>query len=76
MITEKFSPVIKHTTVRVVLALAVHFGWIQQGVANAFQHGLLQEGINMVQPRVFVDAYFPNHISKLHKSLYGLKQAP
>lgn len=75
---ETFSPVVKHSAIRVVLALTVHFQWPlhQLDVTNAFLRGILQEDIYMLQPPGFVDSTLPNHVCKLHKSPYGLQQAP
>ncbi|KAL2228857.1 UNVERIFIED_CONTAM: Retrovirus-related Pol polyprotein from transposon TNT 1-94 [Sesamum indicum] len=76
--TEIFSPVVKFTTVRILLALVAHFDWElkQMDVKTAFLHGNLDEQIYMSQPHGFVDKKNPNHVCLFKRSLYGLKQSP
>ncbi|KAL0308973.1 UNVERIFIED_CONTAM: Retrovirus-related Pol polyprotein from transposon TNT 1-94, partial [Sesamum radiatum] len=76
--TEIFSPVVKFTTVRIILALTAQFYWElkQMDVKTAFLHGDLDEQIYMCQPSGFINKEKPNHVCLLKKSLYGLKQSP
>jgi Reverse transcriptase (RNA-dependent DNA polymerase) len=74
---DTFSPVIKSTTVQIVITIALSNHWYlhQLDVNNAFLHGDLQETVYMMQPPGFVDSLHPSYICKLKKVLYGLKQA-
>lgn len=72
---EVFAPVVKTSTVRIVLAIANHFNYFieHMDVKTAFLNGNLEEEVYMKLPEGFD---VKNPYVKLLKSLYGLKQAP
>ena len=73
---ETFSPVIKPVTIRIILTLALSYGWklFKLDVNNAFLNGTLEETILMKQPPGF-EVTDRSLVYKLNKTIYGLKQA-
>jgi hypothetical protein len=75
---DTFSHVVKFSTIRLALPLAVSQGWTlrQLDVRNVFLHGILEEEVYMKQPPGFEDPSKSHYQCKLDKALYDLKQAP
>ena len=75
---EVFSPVVKHSSIRILLVLVAQLNLelAQLDVKTAFLHGDLEEEIYMSQPDGYKVADKEDWVCKLSKSLYGLKQSP
>jgi len=76
--TEIFSPIVKMSSIRVILGLvaALDLECEHLDVKIAFLHGELEEEIYMEQPKDFIEKGKEDLVCRLKKSLYGLKQAP
>ena len=74
---ETFSPVVRYSSIRTILAFAVQNGMLvhQMDVVTAFLNGILEEEIYMDQPPGYVKNGKENRVCKLKKSIYGLKQS-
>lgn len=76
--TETFSPVVKITSLRILIALAAQFclHLHQMDVQTAFLHGsLCDHELYMEQPPHYISPGQEHLVCKLVKSLYGLKQS-
>jgi hypothetical protein len=75
---EVFAPVARLESVRLLLAIAAHYGWgvHHMDVKSAFLNGELQEEVYVQQPPGFVNDKHKYKVLRLHKALYGLRQAP
>lgn len=75
--TETFSPVVRHSSMRILFALAneMDLEIDHIDVTTAFLNGNLNEVIYMEQPIGFCNNNNTNQVYLLQKSLYGLKQA-
>lgn len=72
---ETYAPVVRHTSIRFLLAIAAKFDLNihQMDAVTAFLQGTLDECILMNQPECFHDG--SSKVCRLKKSIYGLKQA-
>lgn len=72
---ETFSPVVRHTSLRIMFALGIKNGMqiYQMDAVTAFLQSELQETIYMKQPECYSDG--SDRVCLLKKSIYGLKQA-
>lgn len=68
---ETFSLVVKVSTIRIILALAVSKGWFvrQLDVNNAFLNGKLNEAVYMKPPDGYIDVVHPKYVCKLDHAL-------
>lgn len=74
---EVFSHVVKHSSIRVLLAITTLFNLklYQMDVKTIFLHGNLNEEILMAQPEGFIEEGTEDMVYLLRKSLYGRKQS-
>ena len=75
---ETFSPVVRFSSIRTLLAFAVQNGMFihQMDVITAFLNGKLDEDIYMNQPEGYIIPGKENFVCYLKRSIYGLKQSP
>ena len=71
-----FSSVVKHTSIRMLLAIVVQFNLElkQMDVKTAFLHGVPKEKIYMKQ--CYIQEGKENKVCLLKKSIYEFKQSP
>lgn len=75
--TDTFSPVVRHTTLRLLFALSVQLNLdiTHLDVTTAFLYGILEEDIYIQIPEGFSETVEKGQVLKLKKSMYGLKQS-
>ncbi|KAH9782721.1 Integrase catalytic domain-containing protein [Citrus sinensis] len=75
---EVFSPVVKHTSIRILLTLVAEYELelAQLDVKMAFLHGDLEEEIYMIQPCGFRVAGKENHVCRSQEERYYMARVP
>lgn len=74
---ETFAPVVRHSTLRLLVALSAQLDLCINHVNTntAFLNGVLEETVFMKQPQGFEVPNKENMVCKLKKAIYGLKQS-
>lgn len=74
---EVFAPVVKQTTLRILLSIAAKEEMIVKhfDVKTAFLNGTVDETIYMKQPEGFIEEGQESIVCLVKRSIYGLKQA-
>lgn len=74
---ETYAPVVKFTTLRIVLAVAAYLDleMLQVNIRTAYLYGDVEEELNMKQPEGYAVKGKENLVCRLQKSIYDLKQS-
>lgn len=74
---DVFSPVVRHSTLRLLIALAVRLDLkiSHLDVKTAFLNGVLEQPVYMKQPEGFIVKNNEHKVYQLKKAVYGLKQS-
>ena len=74
---ETYSPTIRFTSIRLILALACRYNLELRhiDVKGAYLNGILEDEVYMKQPEGFVEKGKEHLVCKLNKGIYGLKQS-
>ncbi|GJY15307.1 retrovirus-related pol polyprotein from transposon TNT 1-94 [Tanacetum coccineum] len=75
---ESFARIARMEAIRIFLAYVAHKSFIvfQMDVKTAFLHGTLKEDVYVCQPKGFIDADHPSHITVLKEGTIWVMQAP
>ena len=75
---ETFSATVRIDSVRIIIAIAAHHGWIiiSIDIETFFLYGKIDATVYMEQPAGYEQLDAKKWVCRLKKSLYGTKQAP